>query len=58
LTVFARPRSEKLWNRRIKAQLKLIVFVRRAAKTFGIDEQKQLKLTVFAQPRSENFCFW
>jgi hypothetical protein len=30
----------------------------RAAKNFGIGEQKQLKLSVCVQPRSENFWNW
>jgi hypothetical protein len=41
-----------------KVNLKWPVFVRPAAKNFGIREQKQLKLAVFVLPCSEKFLNW
>jgi hypothetical protein len=50
-------RSAKILNLPTKAnQIDHILFSR-AAKGFGIRQQKQLKLTVFCPPRSEIFGF-
>jgi hypothetical protein len=49
---FVQPRSEKFWN----CEQEHFILFGRAAKIFGIYQEKQLKLTVFCSACSE--IFW
>jgi hypothetical protein len=47
--------SRPFWNLPTKATQVTVFLFSRAAKSFGIRQQKQLNVTVFCQPSSENF---